>query len=134
MTNIVPKLSSKSEWWPLWQTGFRPFFLGAALWAIVAMLVWFGVLQLGWQFSFNGQTPTLWHAHEMVYGFSVAVVAGFLLTAVPNWTGTKAISGFPLMIVFVSWLSARVTGLIGGVDLLGSCRCVLSIANFKLNR
>ena len=120
----VQEYSPQSERWPLWQTGFRPFFLGASLWAIVAMLIWFGVLRLGWQFPFNGLTATIWHGHEMLYGFSVAVIAGFLLTAVPNWTETKPIGGLPLVFVFASWLGARVTGLIGGAEVLVVTACL----------
>ncbi|HJP04752.1 MAG: short-chain dehydrogenase [Chromatiales bacterium] len=87
--------------------GFRPFFLLAGLWAIVPMLtVWFSV--------YSGQWPAeaiplfTWHGHEMIFGFAAAAIAGFLLTAVPSWTGIKAISGFPLMILAALWALGRV--------------------------
>jgi uncharacterized protein involved in response to NO len=66
--------------------GFRPFFLAGALWAVVGVLLWmpqyFGELSLP-----NVLSPLEWHIHEMIYGYMAAVVAGFLLTAIPNWTG-----------------------------------------------
>lgn len=103
---------------PLWQTGYRPFFLGAGLWAIISMFLWFGILRLGWHFPLNGVPAVTWHAHEMVFGYSAAVVAGFLLTAVPNWTGTAAVNGRILIVIFGAWLGARFLSLVGGADLL----------------
>ncbi len=104
--------------WELWGTGFRSFFLGAALWSVVSMSLWFGVLHLGWKFPFNGQGSMIWHAHEMIYGYSIAVVSGFLLTAVPNWTETKPVCGLPLGFVFITWLGARIFSVFGGGDLI----------------
>jgi uncharacterized protein involved in response to NO len=68
------------------QTGFRIFFLGAAVYAVVSMFVWmiFYVFQGN---IFVAMPLTVWHGHEMIFGFAMAVVAGFLLTAVMNWTG-----------------------------------------------
>ncbi|RYV43509.1 short-chain dehydrogenase, partial [Brucella abortus] len=72
--------------------GFRPFFLGGAIWAVMAMLLWISSLTIG--LPLGGSYGALnWHAHEMVFGFSSAVLAGFLLTAVPNWTGRLPVSG-----------------------------------------
>ena len=72
--------------------GFRPFFLSGAVWAIVAVMVWlpqyFGELTLA-----NAFQPMDWHAHEALFGYGGAVVAGFLLTAVPNWTGRLPLRG-----------------------------------------
>lgn len=86
--------------------GFRPFFLGGAIWAVLAMLLWIFSLTLG--LSVGGAYGALnWHAHEMVFGFSSAVLAGFLLTAVPNWTGRLPVSGMPLAILFGAWLLGR---------------------------
>ena len=82
------------------------------------MLVWLGELRLGWQLPINGLTSSLWHAHEMVYGYSLAVIAGFLLTAVPKWTNTASVSGAGLKVIFLAWLMARVVGLFGGTSLL----------------
>ena len=70
----------------LFSYGFRPFFLGGALWAALGVILWlpqyFGELSLPTAF-----TPLDWHVHEMLYGYVAAIVAGFLLTAIPNWTG-----------------------------------------------
>ena len=86
--------------------GFRPFFLGGAIWAILAMLFWILSLTLGMPLggSYGGLN---WHAHEMVFGFSSAVLAGFLLTAIPNWTGGLPVSGTPLALLCGVWLAGR---------------------------
>jgi len=86
--------------------GFRPFFLGGAIWAVLAMLLWIFSLTIG--LSVGGAYGALnWHAHEMVFGFSSAVLAGFLLTAVPNWTGRLPVSGMPLALLFGAWFVGR---------------------------
>ena len=66
--------------------GFRPFFLGAALYAAFAMVAWIGALSGGWTIP-SAFGPVEWHAHEFLWGYLSAVVAGFMLTAVPNWAG-----------------------------------------------
>jgi uncharacterized protein involved in response to NO len=87
--------------------GFRPFFLGGALWAALGVLLWlpqyFGEMSLPTAFG-----PLDWHIHEMIYGYVGAVSAGFLLTAVPNWTGRLPINGYPLAGLFALWLLGRV--------------------------
>lgn len=87
--------------------GFRPFFLLAGAFATVVIplwvLVWTGHMQL--MGVLRGMT---WHAHEMLYGFTFAVIAGFLLTAVENWTGRQTLRGVPLLAVATVWLAARV--------------------------
>ena len=102
----------------IWQAGFRPFFLGAGFWALTSMLIWFGLLQLNWHVNLNGLPQSIWHAHEMVFGYAVAVVAGFLLTAVPTWTGCQLFSGYQLVSLFCFWLFARLAGLLGGSEIL----------------
>ncbi|MGV2167321.1 NnrS family protein [Agrobacterium sp. 16-172Ci] len=93
--------------------GFRPFFLGGALWAIVAMVLWIaalsGFIDLGGDYG----APN-WHAHEMLFGFASAVLAGFLLTAVPNWTGRLPVSGKPLVWLFALWCAGRLFLLVPG--------------------
>lgn len=86
--------------------GFRPFFLAAGLWAIAAMALWIGALAAGWEIggSYGG---AYWHAHEMLFGYSSAALAGFLLTAVPNWTGRLPVSGWPLVVLFAVWCAGR---------------------------
>ncbi len=87
--------------------GFRPFFFGAGVWAVVAMLLWVpmlsGLIVLPTAFD-----PVSWHAHEFLFGYLGAVVAGFLLTAVPNWTGRLPIVGWPLGGLFTLWVLGRV--------------------------
>ena len=66
--------------------GFRPFFLCAALWAAISVPIWVAALE-GWTGLSSAFDALTWHAHEMVFGFVGAAIGGFLLTAVPNWTG-----------------------------------------------
>jgi uncharacterized protein involved in response to NO len=87
--------------------GFRPFFLLAALFAAAAVPVWLAAYTHG--YAVPGALPAmLWHAHEMIYGYGLAAVTGFLLTAIPNWTGRLPIAGVPLAALAVLWLGGRV--------------------------
>lgn len=87
--------------------GFRPFFLGAALFAGVAVPIW--VLALAEVGTSNFLYPARdWHVHEMVFGFLPAVITGFMLTAIPNWTDRPPIRGRELMFLFTLWLAGRV--------------------------
>ncbi len=95
--------------------GFRPFFLGAAGFAVLSVLVWMGMFVFGWTLRLNGLTPVAWHAHEMIYGYSLAVVAGFLLTAIRNWTDRLTINGVPLLLLFLLWAAGRIVPFLGGV-------------------
>ena len=113
---------------PLLTAGFRPFFLAAAGWAVLAMAVWLplysGAVELPSRFD-----PLSWHIHEMLFGFVMAVVGGFLLTAIPNWTGRAPVAGTPLAVLVGLWLLGRVaclfSALIPGwlVVVRGSCLC-----------
>ncbi len=96
--------------------GFRPFFLAAGLWAVAAMALWIGALISGWDVGGSYGGP-YWHAHEMLFGYSSAALAGFLLTAVPNWTGRLPVSGTPLIVLFALWCAGRLVLL--APDLLG---------------
>jgi len=98
--------------------GFRPFFLAAGGYAVISILIWYAAYNHGWSFPFAGLASVTWHGHEMIYGYSLAVVAGFLLTAVRNWTGIPTLNGTPLFLLFLFWLLARLFILLGGADFL----------------
>ena len=86
--------------------GFRPFFFGGACWAVIALSLWLYALAAGAALP-SVFDPLAWHRHEMLFGFVGAIIAGFLLTAVPNWTGRLPIAGAPLAALFMLWLAAR---------------------------
>ena len=91
---------------PFLRGGFRPFFFGAATWGFIAMALW--LCSLAGQFQLPAQfDPVAWHRHEMLFGFVGAAVSGFLLTAIPNWTGRLPIAGKPLLALFGLWAAAR---------------------------
>jgi uncharacterized protein involved in response to NO len=97
---------------PVWRLGFRPFFLAGSAFAVLAIGLWICALNglLGsWQPAGGWQA---WHRHELSFGFGVAIIAGFLLTAVQNWTGQPGLSGKPLMAMTGLWLAARIGWLI----------------------
>ena len=106
----------------LFSYGFRPFFIGGAFWGalIVALWVpWFkGVFILP-----SALPPVAWHVHELLFGMIVAVIAGFLLTAIPNWTGRLPVAGWPLVGLFVLWVAGRlavaVSAIVGLAPALG---------------
>lgn len=91
----------------LFSHGFRPFFFFVSVYAGAIILVWlpavYGELQLSTAFA-----PRDWHVHEMLFGYIAAVVAGFLLTAVPNWTGRLPLQGRPLAVLFSTWVAGRI--------------------------
>jgi uncharacterized protein involved in response to NO len=86
--------------------GFRPFFLGGAVWSALAILVWILLYAGAWQWP-SAIAPLDWHSHEMLYGYVPAVVAGFLLTAIPNWTGRLPVCGASLAGLFGLWVAGR---------------------------
>jgi uncharacterized protein involved in response to NO len=90
----------------LFSYGFRPFFLAGSIYAGLAILAWLpmyaGDLELASTFA-----PRDWHIHEMLYGFVPAVVTGFLLTAIPNWTGRLPLQGRPLLVLVAAWMTGR---------------------------
>ncbi|SDG01075.1 uncharacterized protein involved in response to NO [Limimonas halophila] len=97
----------------VFQHGFRPFFLGGALWAAGALALWMAALH-GTGAPASALPPLVWHGHAMVYGFGLAIVAGFLLTAVPNWTATGPLRGAPLAGLAGLWLLGRAVMTLGG--------------------
>jgi uncharacterized protein involved in response to NO len=88
--------------------GFRPFFLSAALFAGLAIPVW-ALILTGWTDSPFRYAPRDWHVHEMLFGFLPAVITGFLLTAMPNWTDRPPLRGTPLLALVTLWLAGRLT-------------------------
>ena len=92
----------------LFHLGFRPFFIGAASFSIFAVLAWMGIMVFGWNLPLQYPSPIVWHAHEMIFGYSAAVAAGFLLTATKNWTGQRTIHGARLASLFALWGTARI--------------------------
>jgi uncharacterized protein involved in response to NO len=94
--------------WPLFRLGFRPFYLGAAAFALFAVPYWIAGL-LGLVALPSTMPPLLWHAHEMLYGFAVAVIVGFLLTAGKAWTGLATPRGPALAAMAGLWLAARLS-------------------------
>ncbi len=86
--------------------GFRPFFLGVGLSAFLLVPLWAGSYAFGLPLA-TDWPPMLWHAHEMLFGFVAAAIAGFLLTAVPSWTGQRGFAGAPLVLLSTIWLLGR---------------------------
>lgn len=86
--------------------GFRPFFLFAGIWAALALSIWVTALATG-QHLPSRMFGADWHIHEMVFGYSSAVMAGFLLTAIPNWTGRMPVVGWPVAALVGLWIAGR---------------------------
>jgi uncharacterized protein involved in response to NO len=93
--------------------GFRPFFLGAAIFAVISMAFWMAIYSFQMPLPIAGVSLFQWHAHAMIYGFAMAVIAGFLLTAVRNWTGVQTSYGLQLLGLFILWALPRIIGLFG---------------------
>jgi len=110
----ITDLKKEQNITPLLRLGFRPFFLSGAIFSIVAIILWLlmykGTISL---------TPLgggyWWHIHEMVFGFGGAIIAGFLLTAVQNWTGARGAQGTTLLVLFLFWLAGRIALLIPNI-------------------
>jgi uncharacterized protein involved in response to NO len=93
--------------------GFRPFFLAGSLYAGIAILLWiplfYGRIETDSLFA-----PVDWHVHEMLFGYLAAVMTGFLLTAIPNWTGRLPVQGLPLLVLVLAWLAGRIAVFFSG--------------------
>jgi len=109
----------------LFNLGFRPFFLGASLYGVIAMLLWW--LHYTGLVSLVVLTPA-WHAHEMIFGYTLAVIAGFLLTSVRNWTGINTASGAGLFVLFCFWAMARVVNTLGYYQLAAGFDLIFMLA------
>jgi len=90
----------------LLRLAFRPFFLMGSIFAVLAILRWVAILQ-GWSRWEGQHSKIYWHAHEMIFGFVLAIISGFLLTAVQTWTGVPGLRGKALGVLVASWLCAR---------------------------
>jgi uncharacterized protein involved in response to NO len=130
-SNIPPALRRRREYAgpALFSYGFRPFFLAGAAWAALAVVLWlpqyFGELALP-----TALAPLDWHIHEMLYGYVAAVIAGFLLTAIPNWTGRLPVNGMPLVALTALWLAGRIA--VAGSALWGSNLAAVIDVSFLL--
>ncbi|MDH5393111.1 MAG: NnrS family protein [Gammaproteobacteria bacterium] len=91
----------------LFALAFRPFFLLAGLAAVFLIAYWLLAFSQGWN-SLQTMPAIYWHSHEMIFGYSAAVIAGFLLTAVRNWTGVQTLTGQPLVLLAALWLAPRI--------------------------
>lgn len=97
----------------LFSYGFRPFFLLAGWFAVIGLDGWLWLYASGGAWS--GALPaSQWHAHEMLFGFVTAAIAGFMLTAVPSWTGTRGFGGWPLVVLTLAWLAGRIAFALAG--------------------
>jgi len=105
MLNLID-LDLENAIHPLWRQAFRPFFLAGALFSIAALASWGLFLSGLLSFTPYGGA-TFWHGHEMLFGFAGAIIVGFLLTAVQNWTGLRATHGRSLLLLWGLWLLAR---------------------------
>lgn len=103
----MTRLKSKHESIVLWRLGFRPFFLLASIFAVISILLWIGIF-LGIVNPPGVFNPVLFHAHEMIYGYTTAVIAGFVLTASQNWTGKQGVNGKKLQFLTAVWISGRI--------------------------
>lgn len=102
----------------LFSLAFRIFFLSAGIFAVLTMGLWSSVYLFNLPLKFSEITSNQWHAHEMIFGYALAVVAGFLLTAIKNWTGIQTVQGKPLALLFFVWAAARIFFLFGSEYIL----------------
>ena len=105
----------KKRGFALLALGFRPFFLAAGVFSVLLMATFILGVQTGiWHYNYF--PLPIWHAHEMIFGYAAAVIAGFLLTAVRNWTGMDMATGYALLGLFLLWLAGRIVSAVPGVD------------------
>jgi uncharacterized protein involved in response to NO len=99
---------------PLLTAGFRPFFLAAATWSAASLAAWLSLRDGGVDLP-SRFDPLNWHIHEMLFGFVMAAVGGFLLTAIPNWTNRAPVAGTPLVVLAALWLLGRLACLVSAM-------------------
>ena len=95
------------DWPAVLSYGFRPFFLLGAIYAGLIVLAWLPILS-GTLETFSTFAPVDWHVHETMFGYVAAIITGFLLTAIPNWTGRLPVQGGPLLALVLLWLAGRI--------------------------
>jgi uncharacterized protein involved in response to NO len=123
------KLAAASH--PLWLCGFRPFFLLTALSAVGLIALWGLFLGHGLPLPSVAGGPFVWHAHELIFGFSLAAVAGFALTAIPEFTGSTAVPPRPVRLLVALWLVGRIAFWLSGA--LGApALAIAGLAHFSL--
>ena len=122
----ITDLETEQKITPLLRLGFRPFFLSGAIFSVIAITLWLLMYKGAISLSPLGG-GYWWHIHEMIFGFGGAIIAGFLLTAVQNWTGVSGAKGNKLLALFLLWLAGRIVLLIP--DLLGSSETSLILAS-----
>jgi uncharacterized protein involved in response to NO len=112
MTPLASRDAATRPWkMPLFTSGFRPLFLAAGVWSVIALVMWMAVL--GGIFALPSRfDPLSWHIHEMIYGFIMAAVGGFLLTAIANWTGQPPVAGGLLANLSFLWIAGRAACLV----------------------
>jgi uncharacterized protein involved in response to NO len=103
----ITDLQKEQKIIPLLRLGFRPFFLSGAMFSIVAIILWLLMYKGAINLSPLGG-GYWWHIHEMIFGFGCAIIAGFLLTAIQNWTGVRGAQGTTLLVLFLLWLAGRI--------------------------
>ncbi|WP_339663717.1 NnrS family protein [uncultured Psychrobacter sp.] len=112
---------------PILNLAFRLFFSAAGVFAVLTMLLWVFVFTGKTDIDVNAINPLYWHGHEMLYGYTIAVIAGFLLTAVKTWTGMMMPYGYRLLGIFLCWGFARIGWALVGMG-VGSSNLWLALA------
>lgn len=109
--SFFDKQSVASSRFSLFKLGFRPFYLGGAIFGALAILLWINAFYNGAQVveSKGAIVGVLWHTHEMIFGFAAAIIAGFLLTAVRVWTGINTAHGKTLALIWLLWIAGRIS-------------------------
>jgi uncharacterized protein involved in response to NO len=100
--------------------GFRPFFFAGALFAGLAIPAWAALVTGHVTLDLPNADPLRWHSHEMIFGYLGAVIAGFLLTAIPNWTGRLPVAGWPLALLLTLWLLGRIGAVLLALGAIGA--------------
>ena len=100
-------MTNNAKGFALFNMAFRPFFLGAVVSSIVSVVTWALIYIYNGEISSHGLSASVWHVHEMLFGYTMAIITGFLLTAIVNWTGLQTITGWPLALLFLCWFMGR---------------------------